>query len=148
MKRLWLGFSLLLINLILSTASGAFAQSPLNGAEQPTVVVKAVAPKSYPPIAMAARAGGRVIIRVTINPKGEVTATKLVSGHVLLDAVSQRAARKWLFAAAEKKDADRFVELEFIYTVASKEEDASVFFKPPYTVEIIRTLPEINTTNN
>jgi TonB family protein len=145
MKRLWLGFSLLLINLILSTAPGAFAQSPLNGAEKPAVL-KAVAPKSYPPIAMAARAGGRVIIRVTINPKGEVTATQLVSGHALLDAVSQEAARKWLFDA-EKKDADRFVDLEFIYTVASKEEDASVFFKPPYTVEIVRLLPEINTTN-
>ena len=145
MKGPGFGFSLLLIAPVLFTATSAFAQTASDGVGRPAVV-KAVAPQAYPAIAMSARAGGSVIIKVTINQKGEVTATKLVSGHLLLESSSQAAARRWLFAVAER-DVERFVELEFIYTPAAKAEEAGVFFMPPYKVEIISFPPTIDITN-
>jgi TonB family protein len=128
-----------LLLLIIFTASGALAQTASDRLAKPAVV-KAAAPRTYPAIARAARASGKVVVRVTINQAGKVIAAKATSGHPLLQKVSVEAAQRWLFAAAEKKDEERFAELEFIYTIGNKEEEAGQFFLPPYQGEIV-TVP-------
>ena len=135
LKKLNFGISLPLVMLVLFTASSVVAQTTPDNAGKPAVV-KAVAPKAYPAIAISARAGGKVIIKVTINPKGEVVSAKLASGHALLQATSLEASYKWLFSAAEKGEGERSAELEFFYTQVDKPEAASVSFMPPYRVEI------------
>jgi TonB family protein len=51
----------------------------------------------YPPAARAVRAAGTVTVQVTVNEKGEVTAANAVSGHPLLRASAEQAARKAKF---------------------------------------------------
>ena len=66
-----------------------------------------------------------------------------MSGHPLLATISEVTAMRWLFTATEKKDEGRFVELEFVYEVADKEEDAGTFFMPPSQVALIESPPPI-----
>jgi len=143
MNRMIFRFSLLLIATLILTASDVLAQTASNHLINPAVVVKAVAPKGYPDIARVMKADGKVVVKVTINSTGKVISTKIISGHLLLYAPSVEAAKQWLFSAAEKKIEERFIELEFIYTHATKKDDAGVFFMPPYRVEIIAATPEI-----
>jgi TonB family protein len=42
--------------------------------------------------------GGKVVLLVTIQPDGTVSATKVQSGHALLGAAAQEAVSKWRFA--------------------------------------------------
>lgn len=51
----------------------------------------------YPPAAQAIRAGGDVSVQVTIDETGRVVSAKAVSGHPLLKAVSEAAARNAKF---------------------------------------------------
>jgi TonB family protein len=143
MKKLYFAFSLLPVMLVFFTASSAIAQTTPDNDEKPAVL-KAVTPKTYPGIARSARASGKVVVRVTINSKGEVSATKLISGHPLLQSASRQAAMRWLFAAGEKKEEERFAELEFIYTDTAKEEDAEIYFNPPYRVVIMAAPAQLN----
>jgi TonB family protein len=133
---------LIITGLLALTGWAVLAQTV--GTDGGPKVIKAVAPKSYPPIARASRAGGKVLVKVTLNPAGEVTATKMISGHPLLAQISVETAKRWLFSAADKQEAERFVELEFVYAPGSKKEDSGVFFRPPYQVEIIDSTPELN----
>lgn len=48
----------------------------------------------YPAAAKAVRAGGTVKVKVTVDEKGKVVATEVVSGHPLLRAAAEEAARK------------------------------------------------------
>jgi len=47
----------------------------------------------YPPIAKQARAAGTVVVQVLIDERGNVVSARAVSGHPLLRAVSEGAAR-------------------------------------------------------
>lgn len=51
----------------------------------------------YPPAAKAVKAAGTVVVQVTVNEKGEVTAARAISGHPLLRASAEQAARKAKF---------------------------------------------------
>jgi TonB family protein len=51
----------------------------------------------YPPAAKAVRASGNVVVRITVNEKGEVTSASAVSGHPLLRSSAEQAARKAKF---------------------------------------------------
>src|SRR5262249_43156038 len=55
---------------------------------------------SYTPAARAARVSGTVTVSVLIDERGEISETKVVSGHELLKLPALRAARQWLFAPA------------------------------------------------
>ncbi len=48
---------------------------------------------AYPPAAQAVKAGGSVSVQVLINENGEVIAASAVSGHPLLRAAAESAAR-------------------------------------------------------
>lgn len=54
-------------------------------------------PPVYPPAARAVKAAGTVVVQVTINEKGKVTAANAISGHPLLRASAVQAARKAKF---------------------------------------------------
>ena len=51
----------------------------------------------YPPVAKAARASGTVTVQVTIDEEGKVISATAVSGHPLLRAAAQAAARQARF---------------------------------------------------
>ena len=52
---------------------------------------------AYPPIAVAARASGKVLVQIVINEEGKVIAAQSISGHPLLQAAAVRAARESTF---------------------------------------------------
>lgn len=52
----------------------------------------------YPPAAKAVRASGAVNVQVTINESGSVVSASAVSGHPLLRAAAEQAARSARFA--------------------------------------------------
>jgi TonB family protein len=51
----------------------------------------------YPPAARAVKATGAVTVQVTINEKGHVASASAVSGHPLLRAAAENAARQAVF---------------------------------------------------
>jgi protein TonB len=53
---------------------------------------------AYPPIARAAHASGQVTVQVLIDEKGNVVTAQAVSGHPLLKASAEAAARKAKFS--------------------------------------------------
>lgn len=52
----------------------------------------------YPPTAKAVKASGRVVVQVVVDEKGNVISTHAISGHPLLRAVSEAAARQAKFS--------------------------------------------------
>lgn len=52
----------------------------------------------YPPAARAARAQGAVVVQVTVDETGGVTSAKAVSGHPLLRAAAEAAAKQAKFS--------------------------------------------------
>jgi TonB family protein len=118
------------------------SRKPAEG--EPPAVVKAVAPSSYPRIAKAARAEGKVTIEASVNAAGEVTATRRIGGHALLLAASETAAKAWRFAPARAGSGGRTVRLTFMFRLADGDGD-TISFLPPYEVEIIgRAAPHID----
>jgi periplasmic protein TonB len=51
----------------------------------------------YPPIAKPIHLEGTVAIEIIISPDGRVESTRIVSGHPILAAAADRAARAWRF---------------------------------------------------
>jgi TonB family protein len=91
------------------TISIAQAQTPQKSkprrAEAPGGVLQGLAIKqvtpSYPPIARAARAAGKVEVQITISEKGKVIEAIVISGHPLLRDASVNAAKQWVFQPTE-----------------------------------------------
>jgi protein TonB len=52
----------------------------------------------YPSIAKAAKATGTVVVSVEVDEKGGVTSARAVSGHPLLRAAAEAAARQARFS--------------------------------------------------
>jgi TonB family protein len=53
---------------------------------------------AYPPIAKAARASGTVVVQITVDEGGSVVSASAVSGHPLLRASAEAAARRARFS--------------------------------------------------
>jgi TonB family protein len=60
-------------------------------------IVSRVSP-SYPELARRMHVSGKVVLLVTIQPDGTVSATKVESGHALLAPAAQDAVSRWRFA--------------------------------------------------
>ena len=103
-------------------------------------VIAAVAPTTYPAIARAANARGEVIIAVQVDPEGNVQSAKLLSGHPLLQRVSEEAAKQWTFSSLKEGTKERAVRLTFDYRTVDKgpnpKNEFTTVFRPPYKVEI------------
>ena len=102
MKRL-LTFAILTVVLVGGAVVATTAQSTNEGPH----VIAAVAPATYPAIARAANARGEVIIEVQVNAAGDVLSTKLISGHPLLQKVSEEAAKQWKFSPSRESTKER-----------------------------------------
>ena len=62
----------------------------------PGLVLRRVSPQ-YPPLAKAARIQGAVQVQVLISEEGRVMSDQTVSGHPMLRAAAEDAARQWVF---------------------------------------------------
>ena len=115
---------------IVSCGLLARAQKIESGTAGP-LVLKAVAPSTYPLIAIAAHVQGRVSVEVKIEPSGEVAFPKGIEGPALLASTAVAAARLWKFEPAPENSAERSARLIFVFQIASKKEDAQISFNPP-----------------
>jgi TonB family protein len=84
---------LLLAGGLLACANAALA-APTHRA-----IVSRVTP-AYPELARRMHVTGKVVLLVTIQPDGKVSATKVESGHALLVPSAQDAVSHWRFAPA------------------------------------------------
>ena len=98
-------------------------------------VVRSVMP-AYPPIAVARRISGPVMVDVDINPQGNVSAVRVVIGEKLLRSSARKAALRWRFKVGDTASL-RSVRLTFVFLnvdyVAPKDKPAAT---SPYRVEI------------
>ncbi|HEX8737369.1 MAG TPA: energy transducer TonB, partial [Pyrinomonadaceae bacterium] len=88
--------------ILLCGAINVFAQTEVSPVQQVTAgVINGTAislPKpEYPAEAKAARAGGSVRVQVTIDEKGDVISTEVLSGHPLFQQAAVAAARQAKF---------------------------------------------------
>jgi TonB family protein len=60
--------------------------------------VKSKSPPTYPEIAKRMRISGVVKLTVTVDPDGNVTDVKPLSGNGVLSIAAEEAVRKWRFA--------------------------------------------------
>ena len=84
--------------LLLAGALIAWANTAL-AAPTHRAIVSRVTP-AYPELARRMHVTGKVVLLVTIQPDGKVSATKVESGHALLVPSAQDAVSHWRFAPA------------------------------------------------
>ena len=80
-------------------------------AATPRAVVSRVAP-AYPELARRMHVSGKVVLLVTIQPDGKVSATKVESGHALLAPAAQDAVSRWRFAP-NSESSESEIEVNF-----------------------------------
>jgi TonB family protein len=125
---------------ILLTGIGVLLGSVIAVAQQSAVAVKAAVAPHYPPIAVAARVGGDVTVRVAVGADGSVLHVEVVSGPKMLQQSATEAAKKWKFEATDSTKADRSSEVKFSYVLLSEDavEESETEFLPPDTVVLKR----------
>ena len=60
------------------------------------LLIQKIEPK-YPPLALAARIWGQVLLKAIIGKDGEIKELQLVSGHPLLAPAAIEAVRQWRY---------------------------------------------------
>ncbi len=134
------GFAFFMLWFALVIASPSVAGRAKKVRVKPTLVA-AVAP-TYPGLALAVPKGGDVVVEVSIGQAGRITDTRVIAGAGPLRHPAVVAARQWCFAPA---DSGKRATLTFSFRVMPKDtsaEDLTPIFKPPYRVEVRRTMPE------
>jgi TonB family protein len=81
---------------VLLLAGLAFYAGTAFGEVHRTIVTR-IAP-NYPDMARRMHIGGKVVLLVTIQANGSVSATKVQSGHALLTAAAEDAVKRWHFS--------------------------------------------------
>ncbi len=85
----------------------------IGGQIKPPQLVKRIEPE-YPPLAVAAKVQGVVILEATVNEEGAVTEVRLLrTVHPLLDREAERVLRQWRYSPVILND----VRVPFILTV-------------------------------
>lgn len=105
-------------------------------------VASAVVP-AYPLMAVAANAGGTVVIEAQVNAAGEVVTTRAVNGHSLLRQAAENAARRWRFTPTAVSASTHAVSLTFIFRIMPRgtaADELTPVFTLPYQTEV-RHLP-------
>ena len=133
-------FPAILLAVMFICSVPMFAQSQNESPCEGPTVIAAVAPV-FPPIARAARAKGEVVVEVKVNPHGEVEESKVVSGHPLLQKVSEVAAMKWKFAVADGQSRSARLIFSFGYVDNKSDPEYTIIFTPQYRVEMIWNPP-------
>ena len=113
-------------------------------------VLRAVAP-NFPPLAVAAKASGAVLVEVEVKPNGDVSSAGAIDGPKLLRKSAELAAKRWRFNVVGPVQRLRKVRLTFTFTLMPKDtpsEDLTPIFKPPYAIEVrenpARIVPSVN----
>ena len=122
---------------LLCFGSIVFARSVSVAPDEPVTVLAAVAP-IVPMIARQSRIKDVVKVEVTIDAYGLVQSTK-TSGHPLVRAACENAAKKWRFNVVDSKAGLRTAQLKFQVAIGDKDriaDDSTVTFLPPYEVEV------------
>jgi TonB family protein len=117
-------------------------------AQQPSVSVRAAVAPFYPPIAVAARIGGDVVVRVEIGINGAVVHAEVASGPKPLQQSAIEAAEKWKFEKTSRANSIRISLIKFSYALLSeddKEESETVFLPPD--VVVLKCRPAKPTVN-
>ena len=87
-----------------------------------------------PPLAKAARVGGKVKLHVIISPSGDVSAVTVISGHPMLAPAAIEAVKQWKYKPfAEKGNPSAVatdVELDFPGGMSENESDVRNRFFP------------------
>lgn len=101
-----------------------------------------VAPR-YPAAAQAVRAEGDVLVAVTVDSKGDVGATEVITGHRLLGEAAARAADGWKFSPSP---GTHYLTLSFRFRLPVRKGKSMVKLVGGYTllltgrwVEILQT---------
>ncbi len=137
MKNSGLLLSAVRLAIMLLLTAVAFAQEP---AAQPRLL-EAVAPL-YPMVAVYSDTSSDVVVNVIIGKDGSVTAAKAVSGHPVLYAAAEAAAKKWRFAPGDSENEAKITFTFRIMPKATPQADLATRFLPQFHIEIRRTIPE------
>jgi TonB family protein len=132
-----LAFVLTLLSLLLGLGWVVSAHSSV---EESPRVIRAVAPKDYPPLASAAMVSGNVKIEVRIDNAGDVIEAQIIEGHKLLQDISKTAALHWKFAPSEEGPKQRTAQLTFTFihwTKRQEKERGTTTFVPPCGIELV-----------
>jgi|GEM_PF-5827949 len=130
-----------LIRFTLTIIATVLLSCPIFAQNHFPAVVKYVTPV-YPAAALAVRANGLVIVRVTVDESGGVTSSEAQSGHPLLRKASELAAHEWLFTP---NFGTHYVTLRFAFQIAKKD---NVMLLGHYTLELSKVAPEIINTRD
>ncbi len=92
--------TLWLVSLMLAMGTAAPTQAApqktVTPAEAESHILQRVAP-TIPPLAKAARIGGKVKLHIIVSPTGEVSSVNVVNGHPMLVPAAVEAVRKWRY---------------------------------------------------
>jgi TonB family protein len=137
-----------MIRRIFLAEIGVLLGTAIVAAQQTAVVVKAAVAPLYPPIAVAARAEGDVVVRVAVGPDGSVLHAEVVSGPRILQQSATEAAEKWKFETSDPATTNRSSEIKFSYVLLSEDakEESETVFLPPDAV-VLRHRPAKPTVN-
>jgi TonB family protein len=100
----------------------------------------------FPAAARAVRAQGEVIIAVTIGDDGKVIAAKAESGHPLLRAAAQLAARSSKFESSEQ-GAERDARLTYVFLADIEKKPGLDRYHDPYRIVVISNSVFVDTTD-
>lgn len=73
--------------------------APIGGMVQMARLIHSV-PPVYPPVARASRVSGDVVVDALIDTSGNVKATKVISGPVMLQQAAVETVRQWKYEPA------------------------------------------------
>jgi TonB family protein len=113
--------------LIASVAAFSGAQQ----SNRPAVISSPL--PSYPPIAVAKKERGKILIDVEIDSSGKVVSATVVKGSSILSKVARKTALAWRFDEAESGTGLRPARLTFVF---HRECIARPRFTPPYRLDI------------
>jgi TonB family protein len=104
-------------------------------------LLKKVEP-STPPLAKAARIGGVVVLSIVVSSEGQVTSTRVVSGHPMLIQAALDAVKQWTYRPFESdgKPVPAKTQVEVFFAGARSKEDEDIHQRYYKSEEECRTL--------
>lgn len=116
MNRIQLIF-LCFLQFFFFSGSATFSQSEAQSSSYiPTIDISQ---PTYPPLAKTARAQGKVVVELTVNPDGKVSQTRIKEGHPLLARPVQKVLENWVFVAESESSVQRKVEVFYTFELLS-----------------------------
>jgi len=89
-------------------------------------------PPDYPAAAMALQAYGPVNVWVKVDDNGDVVSAVAISGHRLLQKVSEIAAMKWKFS---KVPGTHYLTIRFFFAEPQKAQKKGYVITAPYSIQ-------------